>query len=67
MKANVGPVDRLSRVIFGLALLSLLLERDDPFRWFGLIGIIPLLTGITSYCPFYTLLVVSSCTPPNHS
>jgi hypothetical protein len=67
MKANVGPVDRLSRVIFGLALLSLLLERQDPFRWFGLIGIIPLLTGITSYCPFYSLLGVNSCPPPKHS
>jgi len=61
MKTNIGPVDRLTRVIFGLALLSLLFERNDPSRWVGLIGIIPLLTGILSYCPLYSMVGVNSC------
>jgi len=61
MKTNVGSVDRLGRVLLGLALLGLLFAKGDPFRWSGLIGIIPLLTGITGFCPFYSILGLSSC------
>ena len=64
MKANVGSVDRLGRVLIGLALLGLLFEKGDPFQWLGLIGIIPLLTGITGFCPFYSILGLSSCPHP---
>ena len=64
MKTNVGSVDRLGRVLLGLALLGLLFAKGDPFRWFGLIGIIPLLTGITGFCPFYSILGLSSCPHP---
>ena len=64
MKANVGSVDRLGRVLLGLALLGLLFAKGDPFRWSGLIGIIPLLTGITGFCPFYSILGLSSCPHP---
>jgi hypothetical protein len=64
MKANLGSVDRLGRVLLGLALFGLLFEKGGPFRWFGLIGIIPLLTGITSFCPFYSMLGLSSCPHP---
>ena len=49
MKPNVGSVDRLGRLMVGMALLGLLFGRDEPFRWVGLIGILPLLTGITSF------------------
>ena len=64
MKANVGSIDRLGRVLLGLALLGLLFAKGDPFRWSGLIGIIPLLTGITGFCPFYSILGLSSCPHP---
>ena len=64
MKANVGSVARLGRVLLGLALFGLLFEKGGPFRWFGLIGIIPLLTGITGFCPFYSILGLSSCPHP---
>jgi len=64
MKANVGSIDRLTRVVLGLALLGLLFTADGAFRWVGFIGVIPLLSGITSYCPLYAMLGVSSCPPP---
>jgi len=64
MKANVGCVDRLGRVLLGLAVLGLLLQTGDPLRWFGLIGIAPLLTGITGFCPLYSLLGINSCPHP---
>ena len=66
MKVNVGPIDRLTRITFGLALLSLLFEKNDPFWWVGLIGIILLMTGVTSHCPVYSLLGINSCPPPKH-
>jgi hypothetical protein len=35
MKANVGSIDRLGRVLLGLALLGLLFEKGNPFRCLG--------------------------------
>jgi hypothetical protein len=67
MIANVGSVDRFGRILLGLALLGLLLEKDDPNRWVGLVGIIPLLTGISSYCPLYSMLGINSCPTPKHN
>ena len=61
MQKNVGSVDRTIRVIIGLALLSLLVLRQDSSRWFGLIGLVPLLTAYLSWCPLYTLLGIKTC------
>ncbi len=51
---NEGPVDRTIRVILGVALLSLTVV--GPHSPWGLIGAIPLLTGIFGFCPMYRLL-----------
>ena len=61
MKANVGSIDRMIRVVLGLALLSVVFLVDGSARWFGLIGLVPLLTAFTSFCPLYTILGVSTC------
>jgi len=60
MKQNVGSVDRVIRVIIGLVLLSLLFFLDGGARWFGLIGIVPLLTALISFCPLYTILGINT-------
>ncbi len=60
MKINEGGVDRVLRVIVGLALLSLLLT-DSPYKWFGLIGVPLVLTGIIGFCAGYALFGVSTC------
>jgi len=60
MKKNVGVVDQWIRVIVGLAVLSLVVLLQGPSRWFGLIGLIPIITGLTGYCPLYTLLHIST-------
>ena len=50
MKANVGTIDRLVRIVAGLALFG----AGYYFKsWWGLIGIVPLLTGIFRFCPAY--------------
>lgn len=61
MNKNVGSFDRALRVIAGLALLSLVVLLDSPTRWWGLLGLVPLVTGLVSFCPLYTLLGINSC------
>jgi len=61
MKANVGGIDRIVRIGAGLALLSLLFILDGASRWWGLVGLVPLATGLFSFCPLYPLLGISTC------
>ncbi len=56
MKQNIGKTDRWIRIVAGIALLSLIVFLSGGIRWIGLVGLIPLLTGILGYCPLYTLL-----------
>jgi hypothetical protein len=61
MQVNVGSTDKVVRVVIGLALLSLLFLLEGKARWFGLIGLVPLLTAFTGFCPLYTLLGMNTC------
>ena len=60
MKQNVGKVDRWIRIVVGVAVLSLMVFISGPARWFGLIGLIPLLTGIFGFCPIYSLFNIKT-------
>jgi DUF2892 family protein len=61
MRANEGTADRVVRVLVGLALLSLVALVEGAARWWGLIGLVPLLTGIAGYCPLYALFGFRTC------
>ena len=56
MKANVGGVDKVLRIVVGLGLLSLIVLLEGNARWWGLVGLVPLATGLINFCPLYTLL-----------
>ena len=56
---NVHPIERAVRVLIGLAVLSLVVV--GPHTLWGLLGVIPLLTGMVGICPLYTLLGISTC------
>jgi hypothetical protein len=56
---NVGGIDRALRIIVGLVLLALIFV--GPKTWWGLIGIIPLFTGLFGTCPAYSLVGLSTC------
>lgn len=59
--ANEHPIERVLRVVLGLGLLSLLYFGPVPgWGLFGLIGLVPLLTGATGFCPLYTLAGIST-------
>jgi hypothetical protein len=57
MTQNVGVIDRILRIIVGVALLvwGFVLSPAAPV-WWAAIGAVPLLTGLISWCPAYTLL-----------
>jgi hypothetical protein len=57
-KLNVGTADRFVRILFGLVLLSLVFV--GPKTMWGWVGILPLLTGLVSFCPLYSLLGCST-------
>lgn len=61
MKANVGYGDRVARVVLGVVLLSLLYFLEGDARWFGLIGLVPLLTAAVGSCPLYSLFGINTC------
>jgi hypothetical protein len=61
MKANVGGVDRTVRIVVGLAILSLLFILEGNARWWGLVGVLPLVTGVMGWCPAYLPFGISSC------
>ena len=69
MSANVGTIDRILRIVVGIVLLlmtpqiaqitgSPIISPGTPWGW---IGLVPLLTGLFSFCPVYTALGVSTC------
>jgi Protein of unknown function (DUF2892) len=60
MHQNEGSVDRVARVLLGGVLLSLVFF--GPHTWLGLLGIIPLFTGIVGFCPLYRALGLSTRT-----
>ena len=60
MKANVGGIDKVLRIVAGVALLGLGIADVVPLI-IGLIGLVPLATGLLGWCPAYTLLGTSTC------
>ena len=61
MKANVGGIDKIVRLAAGLGLVAFALLSDSPARWWGVVGLVPLATGLFGFCPVYTLLGLNTC------
>ncbi|MCG8563256.1 MAG: DUF2892 domain-containing protein [Hyphomicrobiales bacterium] len=59
MTANVGTLDRVLRVVVGLALISLVFV--GPQTLWGLVGLVPLATAAIRFCPLYRLLGIRTC------
>jgi hypothetical protein len=61
MKPNVGGIDRILRILAGLAILG----AGYYFKsWWGLIGIVPILTGTFRFCPAYLPFGLNTCAKP---
>ncbi|MGM8884710.1 YgaP family membrane protein [Psychrobacter sp. 1U2] len=58
MKINVGRTDRTIRIIAGVVIIALGFYYQS--LW-GIIGLIPLLTGLFRSCVLYSLLGINTC------
>lgn len=59
MKANVGGIDRILRILVGAALILWAAVLGGPvWAW---IGVVPLATGLFKFCPIYPILGMSTC------
>lgn len=59
MTRNEGNLDRIVRVVAGLAILSLAFV--GPKTAWAYIGIVPVLTGLIGYCPAYAIFGINTC------
>ena len=58
MKKNVGRADRAGRFILGVLVLA---AGAWTGSYWGLLGLVPLLTGSLSFCPLYSIVGLSTC------
>lgn len=58
MKPNVGGLDRIVRIIAGLALLGAGIYFKS---WWGLVGVVPILTATFRFCPGYLPFGLNTC------
>jgi hypothetical protein len=62
MKTNIGSIDRVIRIIAGVGILG----AGYYFKsWWGLVGIVPLLTAFVGFCPAYVPFGLSTCSVKN--
>ena len=64
MSKNMGGLDRILRIIAGLALIDYAIPIGFPatgWNAVGWIGIVPLLTALIGFCPAYTILGINTC------
>ena len=57
MLKNVGSADRNIRIGLGIAIIVVGVALQS---WWGLIGIVPLLTAGLNFCPLYTIFGIST-------
>lgn len=58
MKANVGTIDRVLRIVLGAALVACAILGGPVWTWIGLVAIA---TGVINFCPAYSILGVNTC------
>jgi hypothetical protein len=61
LSVNVGGIDRILRIVVGLAVLALFFVLEGNARYWALLGFVPLFTGVFRYCPAYSLIGVNTC------
>jgi hypothetical protein len=59
MSKNVGGIDRILRIVVGLALIGLTLA--GIIGMWGWIGVVPLATAAIGWCPAYLPFGIRTC------
>ncbi len=58
MSSNVGGIDKILRLVVGLAIIAWGVMTHN---WLGVIGLVPVLTSLFNFCPLYPILGISTC------
>jgi hypothetical protein len=59
MVCNVGGIDRVVRIVVGIALVAWAAVMGGPtWAW---IGLLPLVTGLVGICPAYLPFGIKTC------
>ena len=59
MTKNIGGVDRILRIVVGLALIAA--AATGAIGVWGYIGVVALATGLMGWCPPYAILGFNTC------
>jgi hypothetical protein len=57
LKANVGNTDRIIRFVLGAVIIVVGFYFKS---WWGVVGVVPIITGLLNHCPVYNLIGVST-------
>ncbi|MDX1619132.1 MAG: DUF2892 domain-containing protein [Balneolaceae bacterium] len=60
MKNNTGFIDRTIRTLLGIFILAAGVYFEN--LW-GVVGVIPLISGLSGFCPLYAVFDLSTCEP----
>ena len=63
MQANVGGIDRTLRIVIGSLLLLVSMTSNAIGLW-GVLGMIPIVSGFMRFYPLYSIIGVSTCKRP---
>lgn len=58
MKANIGKIEKIIRIILGIAIIGAGVYYQS---WWGAIGAVPLGTALIGWCPAWTIFGVNTC------
>jgi len=58
MQKNIGGIDKIARIVIGIALIAWAVLGGPVWAW---IGVLPLATGLLGWCPAYSLLGIKTC------
>jgi hypothetical protein len=64
MNVNIGGIERKIRIAAGIAILAWGAYAQN---WWGLIGAVPLLTGLIGWCPPYAIFGINTCSTKKDS
>lgn len=58
MNKNLGTSDRIIRVVLGLAIIA---GGFYYSSWFGVLGLVPVITAAIGWCGLYSIIGISTC------
>ncbi len=61
MTANIGNTEKVIRIIVAVILFSMWFFLEGNMRFIALVGIVPLVTALASWCPLWTVFGINTC------